>query len=286
LGVPREKIMAIPNAATFTLTKEMRRRVGEREVVWHRERRLRLLYIGRLDRQKGVDRLFEIVTTIKRRQAPVDIRIVGSALMDVEDDWQARFRTIGVQIEPVVYDTAELVEMYLWADALILPSRWEGAPLVIPECQQLGCIPIVADVGAAHELIDHELNGILIESGNDSQFASEVCSWLDLLATNDHCRRQLARGAVIRGERATWEQSFEPLLEWLEVEFKSVFRSEKVAERRAKGAERSLVDAAKGRAMNGRSVDEEGNERVKAGWGKHIPRIPTDNGQGQRSQRE
>ena len=58
LGVPSGKIMPIRNAASFSIPSEQQAEQLAYRTKPRGKRSLRCLYIGRLDRQKGVERLF------------------------------------------------------------------------------------------------------------------------------------------------------------------------------------------------------------------------------------
>jgi glycosyltransferase involved in cell wall biosynthesis len=223
LGVPEEKILSIPNAAGFRLQDNVREPVAKQRMTPRNNRRLRLLYLGRLDRQKGVDRLFNLVVALRNKVVPVDVRIIGSALLDAEENWVARFSSIGLEVENPIYETKDLQDAYIWADALLLPSRWEGAPLVIPECQQTGCIPIAMKVGAVEELIEDGVDGILIANGGEHQIITDYCIWIDTLINNDKLRMELSEKAFGRGAAATWDLNYGPFLAWLHKEFNLAF---------------------------------------------------------------
>ncbi len=217
LGVPSEKIMAIPNAASFSITPQTREQARATRRA-PRGRPLRCLYIGRLDHQKGVERLFGAVSRLKASGAAVEFRLVGSSLIDEGGvDWVAQFATMGLTIEPPVFASEHLKALYSWADTLLLPSRWEGAPLVIPECQQLGCIPICADVGAVNELIEDGVDGLMVSGvGSDERIAETVASRVVALARDDGLRTRMAAAAIDRAARTQWERNFAPMAAWIE----------------------------------------------------------------------
>ena len=73
LGIPEEKILSINNAAGFKVRDNARKRAEHERRRPRLCRHLRLLYLGRLDRQKGVDRLLNLVAALKNKAAPVDI---------------------------------------------------------------------------------------------------------------------------------------------------------------------------------------------------------------------
>lgn len=230
LGVPEEKILSIPNAAGFRLGDNARERAVRQRTAPRNNRRLHLLYLGRLDRQKGVDRLFNLIVALRNKVVPVDIRIIGSTLLDAEENWVARFSSIGLEVEDPIYETKDLQDAYIWADVLLLPSRWEGAPLVIPECQQTGCIPIAMKVGAVEELIKDGVDGILIPNRGEHRIITEYCAWIDALIDNDKLRMELSEKAFGRGAASTWDHNYDPFLTWLQKEFNLAFSPKKGSE--------------------------------------------------------
>src|SRR5205814_1091111 len=87
LGVPDEKVCIAPNAPAFApssleaglvLAEEKARRTADQD------RPLRLLFAGRLDRQKGVTRLARAARQLSRRGFPYRLTILGKPVMDEE----------------------------------------------------------------------------------------------------------------------------------------------------------------------------------------------------------
>lgn len=215
LGVPSSKIMPIANAAGFTVGPE----ITEAQRAWRAtprgNRKLRALYLGRLDRQKGVERLIGTVERVGNEDLPVEFRVIGSGLLESGDSWSTALQRLGVSVELPITASEALAAIYGWADVLLLPSRWEGAPLVIPECHQLGCIPIATRVGAVEELTTHGLDGLLVESVNDAATAAAMAALIAELCRDDAWRRDLAEAGLRRAETNQWEHNFAPLGAWM-----------------------------------------------------------------------
>ncbi|MEM1289093.1 MAG: glycosyltransferase [Pseudomonadota bacterium] len=88
-----------------------------------------LLFVGRFDRQKGLDLLLKAAERLAQTRPDIELHVVGAAVLDAPElredlpnvtfhGWVARSR---------------IDDWYASADALVLPSRWEGLPLVVPE---------------------------------------------------------------------------------------------------------------------------------------------------------
>jgi glycosyltransferase involved in cell wall biosynthesis len=223
LGVPTEKIVSIANGPGFTAVPK----AVEAAVVWRGlargDRPLRLLYIGRLDPQKGIERILEAARGFQYEDLDVILRVVGAGLMSEGRNWAADLVEVGATVEPPLFSSADLTEVYAWADVLLLPSRWEGAPLVIPECQQLGCVPLATRVGAVDELIQDHVDGLLVESNEDDRVAAAIVEKVAWLLADDSRRHSLALGALRRASINSWERNFEPLSRWIEAAFPDHF---------------------------------------------------------------
>jgi glycosyltransferase involved in cell wall biosynthesis len=111
---------------------------------------LRLVAVGRLTRQKGLDRLIELLPSL-----PPDLRldVLGDGAERTMLD--TRLGALGLADRVVFHGfTADAAAWIAGADALVLPSRWEGLPNVVLESLALGTPVIaseeanVAEVGA------------------------------------------------------------------------------------------------------------------------------------------
>ncbi|MGZ9067411.1 MAG: glycosyltransferase family 4 protein, partial [Burkholderiales bacterium] len=216
-GVPLEKIFAVPNAPGFsvdpaTQAEIARRRQGERHGAL-----LRVLYMGRLDRQKGIDRLHGTLAHLRERAVPFEAVVVGGEILsDSPTSWTERLRDLEVDLRPPVFGSRGLAALLAWGDVLIMPSRWEGAPLMIAEAQQLGCVPVATAVGAVGELIVHGKDGLLIEQQSDPQIIEHLVQAIDGLACDPKRLRGLADGCLQTAARRSWTSSFSAFLDWCE----------------------------------------------------------------------
>lgn len=77
------------------------------------------------------------------------------------------------------------------ADCLVLPSRYEGMPLVVLEALSHGVVPIVSDIPAHKALVTHGQDGLLFASGN----AASLANALRLLYMDRELLAKLSLGA-------------------------------------------------------------------------------------------
>ena len=227
MGVPHQKLMHIQNAASYALAPKERETLLAARKSRPAKGRLNVLFLGRLDAQKGIERLYAAVRDLNEASAPVDWKIIGSDVMDAGagGSWKERFAEIGVQVEPPVFSSRHLNRAFAWADVVVLPSRWEGAPLTIIEAQRLGCVPIATAVGAVEELIDHGVDGLLIHSTDDTVISRELAAAIAALAEDTEALGRLSEAAAQRGGALAWELSVEPFVKQLKAWFADRFVS-------------------------------------------------------------
>lgn len=232
MGVPNAKLMHIRNAPSYEMRESEVRTILRQRQRRGTPERLKTLFIGRLDSQKGIERLYAAAVIIKRRKLPIDIRLIGGEVLNDQNrgSWTERFAEIGIRLEPAIYSTKAITDAFAEADVLILTSRWEGAPLTILEAQRVGCVPVVTAVGAVSELVEHEVDGMLIQTEDDNAVAHELVNSLERLLSEPHLLNRLSSKAAEHVAARNWAENLSPLMDRLEAWFP--FRSEEIELRR------------------------------------------------------
>lgn len=134
----------------------------------------RLLFIGRLDRQKGIDVLLQAVAGLDRR---LSLRVIGSAV--VGD--QAASSAFPAGVESLGWcDQARIRQELAWADAVVIPSRWEGFGLVALEAMRAGRAVIATNVGGLPEVVKDGHTGWLVPPENPSALRHALLSTTDV----------------------------------------------------------------------------------------------------------
>lgn len=154
------------------------------------------IFVGRLIRQKGVDVLINAFANVK--DAYLLIAGNGKDRDDLETlsgqlDLKGRVFFLGVR-----HDIPELMKA---ADCLVLPSRWEGQGLVIPEALAVGLPVIATDFAAAPSLVDNERTGIIVPREDSIALAAAMNKmrskeFREVLATA--AKRSAAKFAIAR----------------------------------------------------------------------------------------
>jgi len=211
-GMPPEKLVHLPNAPSFAASAGMQAQrheaLQQAAAPGAARRPLRVLSMGRLDRQKGGERLEALVRAAQEAGVELEWRFVGGKV--VADGSQAE---TGLTIEPPIYDRAGVMERLLWADAVVLLSHWEGSPLLILEAQSLGAIPIATDVGAVSEMITDGETGVLIPNGSLETVTGAALEALCRLADSPALRLRMAGEAMQGMAEVNWANSARALVE-------------------------------------------------------------------------
>jgi glycosyltransferase involved in cell wall biosynthesis len=186
LGVPRERIVSLPNPVA--LPAALPKRLGRSHV--------RLVYLGLFARSKGV---FDVIDALTRLQPEVLGRtrlvLAGNGEMQqvrelVERRGLARFVEVRDWLSPTERD-----RLLASADAFVLPSYAEGLPMSLLEAMAWGLPVISTAVGSIPEHVHQGAQGLLVTPGDVSELAGAI----ERIVMDEALRRRMgerARSAV------------------------------------------------------------------------------------------
>jgi glycosyltransferase involved in cell wall biosynthesis len=110
-----------------------------------------ILYVGRLDRYKGIDSLIRAFAKLKEKSLDARLRIVGSD-EGVRGELEALARDLGVDVEFTEVEYGRMREVYERATAVVLPSHYEGLSLILLEAIACERPTLSTPVGGAPKL--------------------------------------------------------------------------------------------------------------------------------------
>jgi glycosyltransferase involved in cell wall biosynthesis len=124
----------------------------------------RLACVGRLDpRSKGQDLLLGVLAREPWRSRPLQLSFIGNGVM--EEGLRRLARRLGLdQCVEFCGHVDDIERVWTTHHALILPSRYEGLPLVIVEAMLCGRPVIVTDVGGNAEIVQDGITGFVAEA--------------------------------------------------------------------------------------------------------------------------
>jgi len=161
-----------------------------------RARKLKVLFVGRLEERKGPDQLLSALAQMPTVLEQIEVSFVGSAGKDsdpyrqklVQQTDALKRKNPRATLKFLGYVTdKELEGHYSSADVFVAPSRFESFGLVLIEAMRHGIPVIACDVGGMREIISDGVDGYLVKVEDTAQLAGR----LRLLVENQGVRRQV-----------------------------------------------------------------------------------------------
>lgn len=169
-----------------------------------RSDRPRIVAVGRVDVQKDPGRFIRVVQELERH-GPVAALWYGDGPLLRE----MRGRSRGTPCE-FVGGGHDIATALASADALVMTSAWEGAPLVALEALTAGIPVIATDVGGVRDLLEPDRCGTVVPAtASDSDFAQEIRDALE--PGGERCGR-VERGRALIARSHTPDAAFTPIL--------------------------------------------------------------------------
>ncbi len=172
-----------------------------------------LLFVGRMERLKGLDTLMRAMEILKR-DSPRDLEhlclsvIGGVQGFEAEDD--AEFRRLKalrkeLGLEDLVTflgarGQETLQYYYAAAEAVIMPSHYESFGLVALEAMACGTPVIASEVGGLAYLIQDGITGFHVPDQDPLELAGRI----RLLLENDELRQEMSAAAVRSAQAYQW----------------------------------------------------------------------------------
>ena len=213
MGIPEAKLSVVLNGPSYPLAVETIEDIVRKRLV-RRPGPLRVMSLGRLDRQKGLDRLAATIVMTRRAASPIEWRVIGDTVIDGMVPPELEKMSVG--IEPAKLTPDELTECYGWADVVLILSRWEGLPLTIIEAMRLGVVVCATAVGAVAEAVSHEETGFLLPSAGSAAIAAAAANILQGLCEDRRLLHRMSLAAAEAMKDWTWETTAHDFVSRLE----------------------------------------------------------------------
>jgi glycosyltransferase involved in cell wall biosynthesis len=196
-GVNPRKIQLIPNGVDTTRfhpvsaveKQELRRQLDlpKRDTI--------VTYTGRLVSYKGLPLLLRVWQDIQHQYAYVTLLLVGSGSQDIhncEAELQEYVAIHNLQNSVTFVGNVENVQEYLQAsDVFVFPTECEAFGIALVEAMACSLPAISTSVGGVRDILQHLLNGLVIQPGSFQQLYDALA----LLITDGALSANLGRAA-------------------------------------------------------------------------------------------
>lgn len=138
----------------------------------------KIISVGRLEWQKGFDRLIKIWKMVNEKHPEWELVIFGSGTL--EQELKTNIKNNNVKNISIYPFTQNISHEYLKSSIFALSSRFEGFSLVLLEAQQHGlpCVAYDCPFGPS-DVIDNNRCGFVIENDNSALFADKICELIE-----------------------------------------------------------------------------------------------------------
>ncbi len=198
-GLNPERLKILPRGLDTELFHPARREPAFFEKFGACNGEVRLLYVGRISREKDLDLLAAAYRRLRDEGLPVQLFIVG----------HGPYSDAFAKSLPEAFFTGyltgnELATAYASADVFVFPSTTDTFGNVILEAQACGLPVVVSDSGGPKELVEDKTNGLITKSHDVEDFARAIRT----LVTNPALRERMGKSARNSVIDLNWPSAF------------------------------------------------------------------------------
>ncbi|MBU0994157.1 MAG: glycosyltransferase [Proteobacteria bacterium] len=211
-GISKEKIRLYARGIDTLLFNPVKRNGFFKSRYKMPNTEIKLLYVGRVAKEKNLDILIELMKRISMSHANVHLVVVGGGPYLKE----MKIRSIGLPIIFTGYmEGDELSEAYASSDIFVFPSTSDTFGNVVLEAQASGIPVIVTDQGGPSENLIPDVTGYVVPAGDVNMFVEKI-EWLinhpEHLATmKKQARTYMASRSFESAFLKQWNMYHEPM---------------------------------------------------------------------------
>lgn len=159
------------------------------------EKALNVLFVGRLEKRKGVETLFRAMPEVLEKVPDTQFYLVGKDTNNAPDGGSYKkylLKSLNKKYHKNVkfigyVDDQELKTYYKNCDLFVAPSLYESFGLIFLEGMSWGKPVVGCNVGGIPEIVENNYDGLLIEPENKNELANAVLK----LLTNKELRNTM-----------------------------------------------------------------------------------------------
>jgi glycosyltransferase involved in cell wall biosynthesis len=164
----------------------------------------------RLSEQKGITYLLGAMPEIIRFFPDITLVIAGKG--PLKEKLKEQTAALGIESHVLFVgmrlDIPEVIKLF---DCYVLPSLWEGLPMVLLEAMAVGCPIVATDVGGVSSIIKSGENGILVKPRNPQELTDGIIKMLSNDAFRTECIKNSLQIFNEKFDAAVMTRSYEKL---------------------------------------------------------------------------
>ena len=177
----------------------------------------RVIAVGRLDYQKGFDRLIEAWALVQQTDKYSDWHLDIFGQGEWRDMLQQMIDERSLQDRVTLNKpTKDIAKEYASSSMLVMSSHYEGFPMVMIEAMACGLPVVTFDYKCGpRDIIDHEINGLLVKDGDIEGLAQALMR----LMNDDELRQKMGENARLVVDRyseekvmSKWQELYKEIL--------------------------------------------------------------------------
>jgi D-inositol-3-phosphate glycosyltransferase len=180
-GAETQKMSVVPCGVNMDLFRPVRKEDARRHLDFGDKEKI-ILYVGRFDALKGIDRLLKAMTHLRHLQ-DLKLVIVGGDGDSAPESKEFQRLSTELSIHDRIMFAGRLEQnalrqYYSAADLLAVPSYHESFGLVALEALACGTPVVTTQVGAMDRVINEDKTGCIVEDTEPAAFAKSILDFL------------------------------------------------------------------------------------------------------------
>lgn len=177
-------VISLPNCIDLSAAREFNRNIEGKEF-------LDILYLGRIEPNKGIDYIFEACNALKSEGVKFHLNFAGKEEIEgqyipkFKEEFGEHFTFHGIVSGEKKTDVLKKCNIFL------LPSFYEGLPMSLLETMSFGQVPVVTPVGSIPTVVTNNANGCFIRVKN----TEDIVAVIKLITTNRKLYSKLSNSA-------------------------------------------------------------------------------------------
>ena len=163
----------------------------------------KILYVGRVSKEKDLDILHESFVKLRERGMSVDLIVVGDG--PYREELQEELAGVDGVVFPGFVEGDDLADLFASADLLAFPSTTDTYGSVVLEAQASGIPVVVSDKGGPKEAIVDQQTGLVTQGRNVDSFSAALAR----LVEDEALRRQMGKAGREHVAHKSWASAFQ-----------------------------------------------------------------------------